>query len=142
MIGTPSTLAPNFSVPCGRPGVATSGGGTGSLCARSGSGAPANAAAAAALLRKVRRVTPPISRLMSFAPMRSHYSAELPADPFTTVCFLMNAGSISMPEPGPVGTTTTPFSVFNVDVLHSNGTSWLSPLNSWYGPALGIADTK
>jgi len=25
-------------------------------------------------------------------------------------------------QPGPVGTTTTPFSVFSVDVLHSNGT--------------------
>ena len=57
--------------------------------------------------------------------------ADPPADPFSTVCFLMNAGSISMPDPGPVGTVTTPFSVFNEDVLHSNGTSSLRPLNSW-----------
>jgi hypothetical protein len=35
----------------------------------------------------------------------------------------MKAGSISMPDPGPVGTVTAPFSVLNEDVLHSNGTS-------------------
>ena len=50
---------------------------------------------------------------------------------FTTVCFSMNAGSISMPDPGPVGTVTTPFSVFSEDVAHSNGTVSSSPLNSW-----------
>lgn len=60
----------------------------------------------------------------------------------TTACFLTNPGSNSMPRPGPVGTVTTPPSVFSDDVLHSNGTSSLKPLNSWYGPALGIADTK
>ena len=60
----------------------------------------------------------------------------------TTACFLTNPGSNSMPRPGPVGTVTTPSSVFSDDVLHSNGTSSLKPLNSWYGPALGIADTK
>ena len=47
-----------------------------------------------------------------------------------------------MPDPGPVGTVTTPSSVFNEDVLHSSGTSSLSPLNSWNRPALGIADTR
>src|SRR6185312_3495899 len=30
--------------------------------------------------------------------------------PFTMVCFAMNAGSISMPSPGPVGTVMTPLS--------------------------------
>lgn len=55
--------------------------------------------------------------------------------PFTTVCFLMKAGSISMPDPGPVGTVTTPFSVCSEDVLHSYGTSavsgWRRASRSW-----------
>ena len=58
------------------------------------------------------------------------YSPGPPAAPLTSVCFLMNAGSMSMPDPGPVGTVTTPFSVFKEDVLHSNGTSASRPLNS------------
>ena len=62
MIGTVSTLAPNLSVPWGRLGVAISGGGTSSVCASICRGAPATAAAAAALPRKARRVTPSVVR--------------------------------------------------------------------------------
>ena len=51
------------------------------------------------------------------------YSVDAAAEPFTIACFLMKAGSISIPDPGPVGTVTTPSSVFNVEVLHSNGTA-------------------
>jgi hypothetical protein len=62
----PSTLAPNFSVPCGRPALAISGGATGAagvcaLCAAaalaSGHAAP-SAAAAVAMPKNVRRFTP------------------------------------------------------------------------------------
>ena len=47
-----------------------------------------------------------------------------------------------MPRPGPVGTVITPSSLSSADVLHSNRISLLNPLNSWNGPALGMADTK
>jgi hypothetical protein len=49
----------------------------------------------------------------------------------TTWCFAMNAGSISMPRPGPVGTVTTPASSLrSVEVAHVNGSSSLNSLNS------------
>ena len=63
MMGTVSTLAPNFSVPCGRPGVAISFGATGAsggeLCATAAillKGAATTVAAVAAVLKNVRRV--------------------------------------------------------------------------------------
>src|SRR5260221_1278903 len=72
MIGMLSTLAPNFSVPCGRPVVAISGGATGAPWASARvetpatllKGPAARAAAAAALRKNVRRVTPSVSLVM------------------------------------------------------------------------------
>jgi hypothetical protein len=61
MIGTVSTLAPNLSVPCGRPAVAISGGVTGASWASRCPGVAARVTAAAALLKNARRVTPSMS---------------------------------------------------------------------------------
>ena len=41
-----------------------------------------------------------------------------------------NAGSIVIPNPGPLGTLTTPFTTFSDEVSLLTGTS-VSPLNSW-----------
>lgn len=62
--------------------------------------------------------------------------------PLTTSCFLVKSGSISTPEPGPVGTLIFPSTTFSDDVLHSNCTFVRKPLNSWWPAALGRADTK
>src|SRR6185312_2138526 len=51
--------------------------------------------------------------------------------PFTMVCFAMNAGSISIPSPGPAGTVMTPLSSERrVDVAQVYGRSLLNSLNS------------
>src|SRR5438128_628448 len=67
MMGILSTLGPNFSVPWGRPAVATSGGTTGAPCASARGALPPNpfrgetaTVAAAALLKNSRRVRPPL----------------------------------------------------------------------------------
>ena len=57
-------------------------------------------------------------------------SCSTAAYALSTSCFLTNSGSISTPKPGPVGTFTAPFTLFNGDVLHSYTTSVLKPLNS------------
>src|SRR5947208_16647313 len=83
MIGRLSTLAPNFCVPCGRPAVAISFGATGAPCARArvetpaiiAEGAAAIVAAAAALLRNVRRV-----KFLSFDISSSRRSVILARD--------------------------------------------------------------
>lgn len=49
---------------------------------------------------------------------------------------------MSTPDPEPVGTFTTPFTLFNGEVLHSKAISVFNPLNSWYYMALGRTETK
>jgi integrase/recombinase XerD len=50
---------------------------------------------------------------------------------FTIWCLLTHSGSKSTPNPGPVGTLIFPSTTFSGEVLHSNRTWVLSPLNSW-----------
>ena len=57
-------------------------------------------------------------------------------------CLPMNAGSMSTPSPGPVGTLIFPPTTLSGDVLHSKGTPVCSPLNSWWAPAFGSTDTR
>ena len=49
---------------------------------------------------------------------------------FSAWCFLIHSGSISTPNPGPVGTLIFPSTTCRRDVLHSNRTLVLNPLNS------------
>ena len=53
----------------------------------------------------------------------------------------MKAGSMAIPNPGPLGTLTMPFSHFSEDVSLLTGIS-VSPLNSVNGTGLGIHDEK
>ena len=48
----------------------------------------------------------------------------------TAWCFLTHSGSMSTPNPGPVGTLIFPLTTCKGDVLHSNRTFVRSPLNS------------
>ena len=59
----------------------------------------------------------------------------------TTTDSRTNAGSIAIPNPGPLGTLTTPFSHLSEDVSLLTGMS-VSPLNSVNGTGLGIHDAK